>query len=692
MQSEIIRDAAMSYWRSGLSVLPANKTKKYPAIGAWKTWSQRLPNELEVETWFSNTHDALALVTGAVSGNLECIDFDNHGELYEAWKVKIDQNVFASLVTERTQSNGVHVFYRCEAPIDGNHKLARGVRDGKPVTLIETRGEGGLALCAPSDGYTLLQGSFDKLPVLSADARQGLLETARALDEMSLAPTVPSVPTGVTDAFALKPGDDFNARGEIRSILAAHGWTSRGMSPDGNEAWVRPDKDPRDGLSAHLKDGVFYVFSTNADPFEGGKGYSFFQVYALLEHNGDFAAAANALLAQGYGKAIDPCEGVDITGLLASLDDSSKGTAKKENALGAMNLPDLVAQHPSLRPILIDDFLRIGETMNIIAPPKTGKSWLVMDLALSVATGRDWFGHSCTTGKVLMIDNELHPETSANRIPKVIAARGIGLDEVGDNLAVANQRGRLMTIADLGNCLQECQNAGYKLIVIDAFYRAMPEGVDENDNGAITGVYNMVDRYAQKIGCAFVLVHHTSKGNQSQKSVTDVGAGAGSQSRAADTHVIMRRHKEDGVVVLDSVVRSFKSTSPICLRWSWPVWNVDSSCNPADLDGVRLSQQKREATDDDLVAPLVDYFVRVKKDEPMRTSKFLRIAQAEFASAATKEIVKAALEEAIERGHLVSERMANARKGQQSTRYLSLGDEPITETEREVAFLAGFVS
>ena len=46
---------------------------------------------------------------------------------------------------------------------------------------------------------------------------------------------------------------------------------------------------------------LLYVFSSNAAPFEPEKGYSKFAVYALLNHGGDFTAAARALAAEGYG-------------------------------------------------------------------------------------------------------------------------------------------------------------------------------------------------------------------------------------------------------------------------------------------------------------------------------------------------------------------------------------------------------
>ena len=678
-------EVALSYLKSGLSVLPAERQRKRP-IGAWRMYAERLPTEIEVGAWFANNPDGVCLVCGKVSGNLECIDFDAHGECFKAWTEKLEQTLFDKLVIERTPSGGYHVLYRATEPIEGNRKLAQGVRDGKKTTLIETRGEGGLFLCAPTEGYRLLQGAFTNLPTLSQNERQALLSAAVASNEC-VADERQAKPTqGHGSAFLVKPGDDWCARGDIRPILIAHGWKFLGTKPDGNELWQRPGKSGN-GNSATFNGQIFCIFSTNAEPFEA-KGYNKFQVYALLEHNGDFTAAANALLAQGYGTIIPTDADCDLAGIMSQCESVSPNVSPKNTGLEAVSITDLVAHHPSLRPVLIEDFLRLGETMNVIAPPKTGKSWLVIDLALAVATGRSWFGHPCTKGKVLMIDNELHAETSANRIPKVMEARGIQLEELGDNLAIANQRGRLMSVADLGLCIEECRSVGYKLIIIDAFYRAMPKDVDENDNGAVTSVYNLIDRYAQEIGCAFVLVHHTSKGNQSQKSVTDVGAGAGAQSRAADTHIILRRHKEKDVVVMDSVVRSFKSVPPICLRWLWPVWNPEPLCDPVELDGTKLSAQKRTATDEELVAPLVAYFGQLKTSKPLRTAKFLKKAQDKFAPYATKEVVKAALDEAIERGHLISERQKDAPRGQQSTRYLNLGDAPIADTERQLAFAA----
>ena len=73
----------INYLDAGLSVLPAIRERKHPAVGSWKAYQDRLPSEEEIAAWFSNKQNALCLVCGTISGNLEVIDFDNGGELFE---------------------------------------------------------------------------------------------------------------------------------------------------------------------------------------------------------------------------------------------------------------------------------------------------------------------------------------------------------------------------------------------------------------------------------------------------------------------------------------------------------------------------------------------------------------------------------------------------------------------------------
>ena len=305
---------------------------------------------------------------------------------------------------------------------------------------------------------------------------------------------------------------------------------------------------------------------------------------------------------------------MDLTGLVPA--------APKEPDLAAQlrvnppwkSVAQLMAEFPELRPPVMHGLLRSGETMNIIAPPKTGKSWLVNNLAICVATGRPWLDrYETEQGRVLIVDNELHGETAANRLPKVSRAMGVPMSEFAGTLEVWNLRGGLTDLFKLAPTLEAIDHGRFKVIVLDAWYRFMPEGKDENDNGTMANLYNRLDRVAMKIGCSFVLIHHSTKGNQSGKSVTDVGAGAGAQSRAVDTHLVLREHEQEGCVVLDAAARSWPPIEPAVLRWAFPLWSIDDGLDPADLKRA-TSRRDRRARKDEPAKP---------KPEPWTPERFV---------------------------------------------------------------------
>jgi hypothetical protein len=602
-------EAAILYQQAGLSVLPARRAEKRPAVGSWKQYRQRPPTEAEVSAWFANNPDALCILCGRASGNTEIIDFDAGGELFAAWWKRIPPGLRDKLVVEGTPSGGYHVDYRCVAEICGNLKLAQRHDGQKVVTLIETRGEGGLFLCAPTPGYELIQGDLCDPPVLTEAERDVLLQAAWELNEY-LPPVVDGPKVGQRTApsadTSQRPGDDFNARGDVRAVLERCGWSC--VRRGENEYWRRPGKPH--GWSATLKDGVLYVFSANAAPFEPNRAYSPFAVYTMLDHGGDYARAASVLRSEGYGASSTP----------PSTAAMGRAAAPPPLQLQPLTVRDLVGKYPDLRRPVIHGLLREGETMNIIASPKTGKSWLVTDLALSIATGRDWLGQfRCERGEVLILDNELHGETSAHRIPRVAVSRQVPVDAYADRVWVQNLRGYLQDVFTLGAYFGSLEPGRFKVIILDAFYRFMPRDMDENDNGTMASLYNHIDRYADRLGCSFVLIHHTTKGNQSGKSITDVGAGAGSQSRATDTHMILRPHEQQDAVVLDAAVRSWPPVAPRCLRWSFPVWSAADDLDPAQLrseGGKKRGEKKDEWSPESFVEAFVD-------DEPATRSAII---------------------------------------------------------------------
>ena len=249
---------------------------------------------------------------------------------------------------------------------------------------------------------------------------------------------------------------------------------------------------------------------------------------------------------------------------------------------------DLKHRYPAMRRPIIYGLLRSGETMNIISAPKIGKSWLVCNLAINASRGQLWLGYACAKCKVLLIDNELHGETLTSRVELLTQRLNIAQSELGD-LTTLNLRGSLVDFNKLGPMLfEKIEKGRFDMVILDAFYRFLPIGMSENDNGAMAAVYNMIDQWAQKLDCCFVMIHHTSKGNQSDKDVTDVGAGAGSASRAADTHLILRKHQIENHLVLDAAVRSFAKIEPKVLCWEFPVFEEALQMDPKQLKNPKV--------------------------------------------------------------------------------------------------------
>ncbi len=342
----------------GRSIIPVQRDGSKAPTVPWKPYQQHRASEAELTQWFGNgARPGLAIIAGAVSGNAEVIDFDNLPAFAE-WRAEMrtsDPELLDRLAIVETPDGGRHIWYRCETAVGGNQKLARRPKeDGGWEVLIETRGEGGYAIVPPSPAachpsgkpYELTQGDLADLPVLTAVERDALLTTARALNTYLDPADLPRSPRRGVPANGddLSPGDDYNRRGqaEFPKLLVKHGWALARTSGE-TTYWKRPGGEQR--WSASLDKvalGVFYVFSTNAFPFEAEKSVDLFGAYCRLEHGGDFSAAGRALIGLGYGSQV---ETVTIKGPSGKANTNG---AAPEGECGAAGEPEDAA-HPFFR-------------------------------------------------------------------------------------------------------------------------------------------------------------------------------------------------------------------------------------------------------------------------------------------------------------------------------------------------------
>ena len=299
----------MDYASAGLSIIPIKHGEKTPAI-PWKPNQNSMANNATIHTWF-NGENQLAIVCGAISGGLVVLDFDAP-EFFEPWCQSVG-DLADGLPVQKTGRGGYHVLFRCPNP-RGNEKLAWKPDDGESTgrkIAIETRGEGGYILAAPSihpngNRYEWLEGDPLNTPTLTQEDADRLLAAARALDAAPFTrhelEQREAFEAQAYKTFNAKPKnragggviEAFNAAHEIGALLTRHGYTP---APFGR--FIRPGgKSP----SVSVKDGRSCHWSSN-DPLNDGHGaggcgcHDAFDIFRILEHGGDNNAAVKAAAA-----------------------------------------------------------------------------------------------------------------------------------------------------------------------------------------------------------------------------------------------------------------------------------------------------------------------------------------------------------------------------------------------------------
>lgn len=316
-----------------------------------------------------------------------------------------------------------------------------------------------------------------------------------------------------------------------------------------------------------------------------------------------------------------------------------KAIAKDEaDHLEVKSFADVINNLPPLAPELIHGILRKGHKMLVAGPPKAGKSFLLIQLAVSIAEGVEWMGYQCEQGRVLYLNFEVDEPSFWNRMNDVYKAKGIEAAHP-ENIDVLNLRGQAEPMDKLTPKLEQLLARNqYSLVVIDPIYKVITG--DENNASDMGKFCNLFDRLGRSGGCSVAYCHHHSKGSQANKSVIDRASGSGVFARDPDAIVDMTElYVSDGDraefkarMIEKSVDRVLKSTEQ---------WN--------NLERFHPDQLMDRVTKQDLVQKHFELFpdhrqsydAEVEKAEQLGDQPAFRLSATlrEFASPPDREII-----------------------------------------------------
>ena len=307
-----VMEAALAFHAAGCCPVPARTDGTKAPVGNWKEFQSRRPEHAELTGWFGSPNaSGIGVVCGAISGGLELLEWearamhllpDALAVMAEAGLGDLWNRIIGGYV-EFSPTGGIHVLYRVAGvAVPGNTHLARRpstaeelaewkaaehrkndqrtdqddaarmrrfdvinatTEEKVPQVLIETRGEGGFVIVAPSAGtvhpsgrpWLMHVGDPSTIPTITAEEHKALWAVARTFDQMparveqkaATGPDATPARAGTADE-GLTPGEDWAARTSWPEILEPHGWTVARVTGRVTY-WCRPGKDAKDGSS-----------------------------------------------------------------------------------------------------------------------------------------------------------------------------------------------------------------------------------------------------------------------------------------------------------------------------------------------------------------------------------------------------------------------------------------------------------
>lgn len=496
------------YIDSGWSILPVKPDEKRPYMTNWLQYTRTRPGKQLVNNWFNNLSGAgVGLVTGKISG-VVVLDVEN-------WcPTPVDELLkkYPTNMIAKSGGGGVHLFYSYPQNV-GKISNRVGIFEG-----ADLRADGGFLVLPPT-----MHPSGNRYEWIKR---------------------------GIPGAFPMAFLDL-----ESRSATSNEGWITealRGVSEGG-----------RNDTCARLA-GYFFKKGLNSDIVE-------------------------ALLMEWNEKNDPPLPVSEVRTTIKSIERSHAGAERQftsvdfkddrnethsdttnTSTFGVMKLTDYVKGYGGAGVSwLVDEWLPDASITFLVSPPESYKTWMLLDLAVSVSAGVPFLGkyRVNSPGPTLIIQQEDSHSGLTDRLA-LIAEQKLGalpkLD--GETWSIPSMPdipiyvhpdrqlrfGNKQVIAEMEKQIDQIRP---KVVMIDPLYST----TDSTDNymADLANRMMVLKTWRDKYGCSFIIAHHSKKnldpdstnredswGSQFLNAFLEAGWQVRRNPRLPQNEVIVRRHSK----------------------------------------------------------------------------------------------------------------------------------------------------
>jgi hypothetical protein len=179
---------------------------------------------------------------------------------------------------------------------------------------------------------------------------------------------------------------------------------------------------------------------------------------------------------------------------------------------------------------LIEKVLQRGANGFFCAPPKGAKSWVSLDMLLSLALGCPWLDFIVPRPvKCGLVTREDNPVLTAWRLKKLFQAKrctnpGLLEDNLYINSRAQTPRFFLDDPQDVNELISDIKRLKLELVLLDVFN--VIHSADENDNTEMVKILAQVRRIQDESGSAIGIIHHFGKGTSGSMTQRLRGASA----------------------------------------------------------------------------------------------------------------------------------------------------------------------